>query len=270
MASRIQDALIDGVPGLTEDSFSGSPTVSGPDADGVYQAMFILPSRIQFNAARSRVSRSTNPLTVTAGDDIVILASTPSRAEGDPGSAPSSPDAEKEADNSWIYIIIIVAVVLIVALILVFVLIRQRKSNQALASAVRGKETYVNPSYAVAHSTTSKPDWADPNYPFMSRAEAEAQLRQRGMKNGDYVIRQAASTVNGYIITAVNQGTFSNSQLKFVNGALTYGGMAVGGTIDEAISTLQTKVKISPSSGSPFFLAGGNAGVVDMDGEADA
>ena len=56
-------------------------------------------------------------------------------------------------------------------------------------------------------------------------------------------------------------------QLKYANGALNYGGVAIGGDLDEAMVTLQTKIKIAPKDGEAYYLTSGTS---YLDVEADA
>lgn len=58
--------------------------------------------------------------------------------------------------------------------------------------------------------------------PFLSRQEAEATLRQRGMRDGDFVVRQTKNVPRGYVITSCFQGQIANSQLKNNNGTATH------------------------------------------------
>lgn len=165
---------------------------------------------------------------------------------------------------------------------------RSKQNAKLLEAAKAGSQrqrNYENPSYsgpqgqAPANLQTGPPDWADPNVPFLSRNEAEARLKDRGMINGDYVVRQTKSVPQGYVVTSVNDNIFANSQLKFVNGMLNYGPQAIGGNLEEAISTLQSSVQISTAKGDPYFLkkSSDSVGYLDVTGthggeefEADA
>lgn len=269
-ASAIRNALISSVDGLQVSDFAGLGVVSGPNADGSYRVTYSMASQAASDAAQRRLSAGGLPVSVN-GESFVASGST----GGAPPPPPSQGEADDSDDNGMMIIIIIVAVVVVIGLVLIFIVIRKRKSGAASAvTRAQAKQTYMNPQYATAGTTSNTPPWADPNVPFITRAEAESQLKSRGMGNGDFVARQTVNTVQGYVITSCNQGIISNSQLKRVNGQLTYGGKPVGNTLTDAIATLQSKIKITPSNGPAYFLTGGSGGAAASvgfdDGEADA
>lgn len=184
-------------------------------------------------------------------------APTTSKPTQSPVTAGGSSSSSSGGNAIVIVIVIIIVFVLIAVGVVVFVMLKFRNSS---GSAKISRTTYGNPVYASA-----LPPWADPNVEFLSREEAEAKLRADGMKNCSYVVRQTTGTPNGYVITSVNRGEFTNIQLKFANGALNYGGRAVGGNLDEALRTLKNSVQVQPKNGSPYYLGESN-----LDFEADA
>ena len=93
--------------------------------------------------------------------------------------------------------------------------------------------------------TAGVPSWADPAVPFLSRAEAEAQLQQAGFANGSFVIRQSTSNAKGYVITSCNSGKIQHIQLKRQSdGGLYYGPKSCGLNITNAISALQVRMRV--------------------------
>lgn len=186
---------------------------------------------------------------------------------GDGGGGGSS------STNIVVVIVPVVVVLLIAIGVLVWVVKRKSAGFQQGGSGQR----YENPAYAPgnrpgaatsgAPSAGGLPSWADPNIPFLSRSEAEGQLKQQGLSNGAYVVRQTVNTIAGYVVTATHSGKFANIQLKNNGGALYYGAKAVGSNLSEAIASLQTSVQVAASGIMPFHLQAGPASgyIGDMD-----
>jgi hypothetical protein len=126
-------------------------------------------------------------------------------------------------------------------------------------------QTYENPGTAPSNGAAGGiPGWADPNVPFLSRAEAEAQLQGRGFQDGDFVVRQTHNAPHCFVITSCMGGNVHNSQIKYENGVYMYGPKRVGGTLDDVLNSLKSTVQISPPSGGQSYnikdTAGGNVG----------
>jgi len=112
-----------------------------------------------------------------------------------------------------------------------------------------GGSEVANPTFA-----GGTPSWADASVPFLSKEEAIARIQNGGSVDKSFVVRQSTSVVKGYVITSVNQGKFSNIQLKRQGNQLNYGSKSLGTTLSEAIRTLKTTVPITPKDGSHYFL----------------
>eukprot|EP00729_Bicosta_minor_P013365 gene13365-14987_t len=179
-----------------------------------------------------------------------------------------------DPSTNIVVVIVPVVVVLLIAIgVLVWVVKRKSAGFQQGGSGQR----YENPAYAPgnrpgaatsgAPSAGGLPSWADPNIPFLSRSEAEGQLKQQGLSNGAYVVRQTVNTIAGYVVTATHSGKFANIQLKNNGGSLFYGAKAVGSNLSEAIASLQTSVQVAASGIMPFHLQAGPASgyIGDMD-----
>eukprot|EP00040_Diaphanoeca_grandis_P037748 m.249289 g.249289 ORF g.249289 m.249289 type:complete len:1118 (+) comp33871_c6_seq1:122-3475(+) len=220
------------------------------------------------NSVATPTSKPTTTVTrkPTQAGETAEPSPAPTVTRGSPTTAPPSPPTQQQGStsddgdgNQMMLVIIIIVVFVVISIgVVIFVIVKFRGGSKGSASL--NKRTYDNPVYA-----SGTPPWADPNVPFMSREEAEAKIRSDGMQDGSYCVRQSTNTPNGYIVTAVNRGEFTNIQLKYNNGALQYGGVAVGGKLDEAIKTLKTAVMVQPKSGAQYFL-----GTSNLDFEADA
>eukprot|EP00038_Savillea_parva_P001159 m.101917 g.101917 ORF g.101917 m.101917 type:complete len:675 (+) comp10412_c0_seq1:1369-3393(+) len=207
-------------------------------------------------------------------------------------ASPTIAEASSSGDGGggMMPIIIIVVVVILLVGAIVFYRHKQKKNSEnakkakrLAKSGQRGQGSHENPAYeqgqggqrtaggaAAAASgaaagagagQSGNPPWADPNVPFTSRADAVAQLASRGNIDGDFVVRQSTKLPHGYIITSICKGVVANSQLKSAHGKLTYGGLAVGRTIQEAVNTLRHGVQIAPASGPPYNLSGAGSGL---------
>lgn len=162
---------------------------------------------------------------------------------------------DDSSDSSMLIIIVVVVVVVLLVAVIVVLIVKKRNAG----SGGGKRPVYQNPMYGGPQNgggaaVKGVPDWADPTVPFISRQEAEGQLRSAGNPNGGYVVRQTVSTPQGYVITSVNEGTYANSQLKYSNGQLCYGAKPVGGNLNEAINTLMTSVAIAAPSGNAYYL----------------
>jgi hypothetical protein len=136
------------------------------------------------------------------------------------------------------------------------------KGAKGAKGAPRANPTYENGAFSTGGAGGGgggTPEWADPNYPFLSRAEAEAQVRATGGKDGSYVVRQSASVERGYVITAINKGVFTNCSIKPQGGFLMYGTRKVGKSIAETVQLFSSKVQVMPKGGQSYFLSGGVA-----------
>jgi len=126
-------------------------------------------------------------------------------------------------------------------------------------------QAFQNPTNAPSNAGGGIPSWADPNVPFLSRAEAEGQLQNRGFQDGDFVVRQTHNAPHCFVITSCMGGNVHNSQIKYENGVYMYGPKRVGGTLDDVLNSLKSSVQISPPSGGQSYnikgaAAGGAAG----------
>jgi len=172
-------------------------------------------------------------------------------------------------------VILVVAILVIFGLVggLFFFVTKRNAQNQPVRGAAAH---YANPvaqsgmpmgnmsQMPVGAPSAGVPSWADPAVPFLSRAEAEAQLQQAGFTNGSFVIRQSTSNAKGYVVTSCNNSKIQHIQLKRQSdGNLYYGPKLCGSNVAAAIQTLQNSVPVAPKDGPQYFLrqeAGGAAG----------
>jgi len=118
---------------------------------------------------------------VAAGEAPVILHATQADALASSvpaggGGGNANAKVDDEDDQSTI-LYIVVAFFVVVLGVLGFVLLRKNSGSSSMTRAPnpRGPSaTYQNPEFAPQNGSTAKrPDWADPNVPFLSRPEAE-------------------------------------------------------------------------------------------------
>ena len=82
-------------------------------------------------------------------------------------------DDDKDDNDALLIIVVIVFLVLVFAL-LAFVVMRKMSGGSSSMTPRGPSSTYQNPEFAPQNGSTAKrPDWADPNVPFLSRPEAE-------------------------------------------------------------------------------------------------
>jgi hypothetical protein len=118
---------------------------------------------------------------------------------------------------------------------------------------------YANPGFTAGSgsqptNSSNLPSWADPTVPFMTRQEAEAQLKSRGNPDKDYVVRQSANNVQGYAVCSVSEGKYTNFQIKRQGTTLFYGNKPLGQDLSEALRSLQNSVPVAPQNGAHYFL----------------
>ena len=249
-------------------------------------------------AAAARLAACSDPITAPGPDSLVCNAAKSAKSTG-AALCDANPDkdaclqlldsaistacvipaycaaAPTNSGSDIVVIVAIVAVVLLAAIgILVWVVCRKKTGFVAGASGAKYENAAYAPGNRPGAATSGAPaagaglpSWADPNVPFLSRSEAEGQLKQQGLTDGAYVVRQTVNTVAGYVVTATHSGKFANIQLKNNGGQLYYGAKSVGPNLQTAIAALQTSVQVAAGGIMPFHLQSGPAGgyVADMD-----
>jgi len=164
----------------------------------------------------------------------------------------STSDDDDGSGSGTIIAAVVIVLLLIAGGVIGFMVYRKRQAQKRgpPPSSQKKKQTVSNSAY----EGEGVPDWADPDYPFLSRQEAEAQIRTMGGSDGSYVVRQTKGVERGYVITAIMGGVFTNISLKRQGPNLMYGSKKVGQSITEALSALKTKVKVHPKVGKPYLL----------------
>eukprot|EP00040_Diaphanoeca_grandis_P004807 m.30222 g.30222 ORF g.30222 m.30222 type:complete len:231 (+) comp16236_c0_seq1:195-887(+) len=89
---------------------------------------------------------------------------------------------------------------------------------------------------------------------LLSRKEAEKILVERGCQDGDFVVRLSDKVQDGYVITSVHTKSLWHAVLKMQDSQLSYKNQFLGETLEEALTSLQTRVKIEDNIVNRFYF----------------